>query len=122
MSEYTLLNTKTINTVEVYDESINLNYEYVPKRSWLFGLIKDVEHYKKLNPWDSGDRIEMSELEKILSKGNIIINKDIYQKPRLVFNLSNDESHTIYFDSSEKRDNYVKKKLNHISLIKLKNK
>ena len=104
MKQNTLIYHQGICKLKKYGFTESINYEWVPKKYWFFGLIlvRD-EGFSFTWDWDH----EIISEERILRDNCIIKDKVVYVKPRIELKLMDQGSMTYYFDSVEEIEKFI---------------
>lgn len=101
-----IYNKNHIVTIQSFDEVIDLEYIYLPEKKGILGY-----GYSPAGIYIHGNR------DEIYSVNAIPINRvkrdnAIYHKPRIVIFYTNNITETVYFNSIQERELYLKKEFN----------
>jgi hypothetical protein len=116
MQKLTKVFINNLSYIEILDKTYNVRYEYKPEKRLLFGLIL----LRTEGFYCYWDKYVPTNLNKLL-KENLIIDKELYIKPRIKFGTNSGEKFTKYFDTIEDCYRFVEEsginQLKHIEII-----
>lgn len=115
MQEITKVFINNLSYIKILDKDINYSYEYKSEKRLLFGLIL----WREEGFYDYWDKYTPTNLDELL-KEHLIINNEVYIKPRIKFGTNSGENFTKYFDTIEDCLTFVEEnglnKLKHIEI------
>lgn len=116
MQEITKLFINNLSYIQIFDKTYNVSYEYKPEKRLLFGLIL----WRTEGFYYYWDKYVPTNLDELL-KENLIINNEVYIKPRIKFGTNSGENFTKYFDTIEDCYRFVEESgINQLKHIEIK--
>lgn len=98
------INLNTLSSYKIIEEDVSIYFRYRKKKKLFFGFIVLEEGYiyKQL----FGDAEYYSKEDILEDNKYFIKDKQVYIKPHIIFNHSN-ESNIIYFNNSKELENFI---------------
>lgn len=94
-----------VESLSIKDKEIAKYWKWKPAKRfcWFFFVYQEEGFYF---PWDKYP----TSIEEIEELNNIVIDKHVYKKPCLRFNMMSGESHEIYFNQMSEIYDYIEEK------------